>query len=83
MSLLKSLPALLTQLNLEVRGRDKDVDDEVRILSAYVKHDGCIYPASHPAVAGLDLPVLDPDTPLLHIQQTPRSRARRRHILIS
>jgi hypothetical protein len=70
MSLLKSLPALLTQLNLEMWGNDEDSADEDRILGDYVKHNGRLYPAKDPAVANLSLPPLDPDTLLLHIQQT-------------
>jgi hypothetical protein len=69
MSLLKGLPALMTQLNLEVfGGSDADVDQE-HLLGEYVRFKDDIYPVDDRVVAGMGLAPLDPDTLLVYIQQ--------------
>jgi hypothetical protein len=68
-SLLKSLPALITQLNLEVFGGSAaDDEDQERLLGDYVRFENDIYPVDDPIVAGKNLEVLSADTLLLYIQ---------------
>jgi hypothetical protein len=68
-SLLRSLPSLMTQLNMEVWGKDEQEEDRDIALGDFVLHNGDLLPADHDSVAGLGLEVLHPDTLLMHIQQ--------------
>jgi hypothetical protein len=69
MSLLKGLPALMTQLNLEVfGGSEADVDQE-HMLGEYVRFEDDLYAVDDPAVADMGLAPLDADTLLMCIQQ--------------
>jgi hypothetical protein len=69
MSLLKGLPALMTQLNLEVfGGSDADIDQE-HMLGEYVRFEDDLYAVDDPAVADMGLAPLDADTLLMYIQQ--------------
>jgi hypothetical protein len=69
MSLLKSLPALMTQLNLEVFGSHGAETDEDRdyMLGDYVRLEDDIYSIDDPVVADMDLTPLDADTLLMYI----------------
>jgi hypothetical protein len=69
MSLLKGLPALMTQLNLEVFGNSDAEMDEDRMLGEYVQFEDDLYPVDDPVVAGMGLAPLDSDTLLMYIQQ--------------
>jgi hypothetical protein len=66
-TLLRSLPMLMTQLDLDVFGRDEEEMDRDHALGEWVLYDNDILPVSNPEVANLDLPVLDPDTLLMYI----------------
>jgi hypothetical protein len=69
MSLLKGLPALMTQLNLEIfGGSEADVDQE-HMLGEYVRFEDDLYAVDDPAVADMGLAPLDADTLLMRIQQ--------------
>jgi hypothetical protein len=69
MSLLKSLPALMTQLNLEVFGSHGAETDEDRdyMLGDYVRLEDDIYSIDDPVVADMGLTPLDADTLLMYI----------------
>lgn len=67
-SLLKSLPALMTQLNMEVWGASEGEDDRDIPLEDWVVHEGDLVPADDERVAGLELETLDPDNLLYYIQ---------------
>jgi hypothetical protein len=64
---LRSLPMLMTQLDLDVFGREEEEMDRDHALGEWVLYDNDILPVSNPEVADLDLPVLDPDTLLMYI----------------
>jgi hypothetical protein len=66
--LLKSLPALVTQLNLEVFSGAADDEDQERLLGDYVRFEDDIYPVDNPILAEKNLQVLSADTLPLYIQ---------------
>ncbi|KAH6633017.1 SNF2 family N-terminal domain-containing protein [Boeremia exigua] len=66
-TLLRSLPMLMTQLDLDVFGTNEADTDRDRALGDWVLHNDDIIPANDPRVAGLDLDVIDPDTLLMYI----------------
>jgi hypothetical protein len=70
--ILKSPPALWTQLNLDIWGKsegDEEGDESQRTLRDYVLHEGKLYPVDDPAVADLKLTPLYHGTSLVYIQQ--------------
>ncbi|KAF1352672.1 hypothetical protein EJ07DRAFT_159119 [Lizonia empirigonia] len=64
-SLLRSLPMLMTQLNLEVFGAGEDGE---HALGDYVISENDLYPVDDAKVAGKDLKVISPDHLLMYIQ---------------
>jgi hypothetical protein len=65
---LKSLPALVTQLKLEVFSGAADDEDQERLLGDYVRFEDDIYPVDNPILAEKNLQVLSADTLPLYIQ---------------
>ncbi|KAJ4326067.1 hypothetical protein N0V94_000229 [Neodidymelliopsis sp. IMI 364377] len=66
-AILKNLPSLMTQLNMEVWGRADD-DGRTYRLGEFVLHKGELCPADDPKVKGLNLKALDADELLVQIQ---------------
>jgi hypothetical protein len=71
-AILKNLPNLITQLNMDIWGKkddEADEDDEGKsyVLGDFVLDDGVLYPANDPAVHDKNLEVLDLDNLLYHI----------------
>lgn len=67
--LLKNLPNLPTQLDLDVWGRAGTDGDSNYELGDHVLYDGELYAVNDPAVHGLKLEVSSADNLLLHIAQ--------------
>ena len=63
---MKNLPNLLTQVNMEVWGRDDE--GKTYQLGDFVLHDDKLCPTKDPKVKGLKLKTLDPDALLIRIQ---------------
>ena len=66
-TLLRSLPSLMTQLDLDVFGKRDEEMDRDHALGDWVLYNNDLIPASDAQVAGKNLPVLDPDTLLMYI----------------
>lgn len=66
-AILKNLPNLMTQLNMEVWGKDEE-DDEKRRLGDFVLYEGELYPAKDPKVKKMKLEPLGAEELLLQIQ---------------
>lgn len=65
-SLLRSLPMLMTQLNLEVFGSGEENGEHT--LGDYVIFENDLYPVEDAKVAGKDLKVVSPEDLLMYIQ---------------
>jgi hypothetical protein len=66
-AILKNLPNLMTQLNMDVWGKD-DKDGESRCLGDFVLHEDELYPAKDPRVVEMRLEPLGADELLVQIQ---------------
>jgi hypothetical protein len=70
-TILKNLPNLITQLNMDIWGKeDEDADDDEGkkyVLGNFVLDDGVLYPADDPAVHVKNFEVLDLDNLLYQI----------------
>lgn len=58
---------LMTQLDLDVFGKQEEDMDRDCALGDWVLYDNDIVPITDPQVAGLDLEPIDPDTLLMYI----------------
>ncbi|KAJ8115193.1 hypothetical protein OPT61_g3101 [Boeremia exigua] len=66
-TLLRSLPMLMTQLDLDVFGKQEEEMDRDCALGDWVLFNNDLVPAADPKVTSLNLPTIDPDTLLMYI----------------
>ena len=66
-AILKNLPSLITQLNMDIWGKGDEQDNSYK-LGDFVLHEGKLCPVKDPKVSKLKLAPLDPDELLVQIQ---------------